>query len=298
VEPGARRRPDRVRQHLRRQAGLVLTEPGRFSLPTYNWLRFPASGQPAPGWRLDEILDGAAAAGFAHVGLDHFTLRAEPIIETSLAARGLACSDVGVLALGAADVREPAECLARLAAAVGAPICIAAVPAPVVRDEAIRQLDAAAAVLARAGVRIALEFAAYGGLTSLAGAAAICEAVGWERCGLLVDSWHFFRTDEPWSLLRSLDGDRVALVHVNDGALAAAGDPVEEGRFARLPPGAGEFPLAAFAATLDGIGYRGALGVEVLSDDVRLLPPGLGARLLMKSLREVYAAGAATGSRS
>ena len=201
----------------------------------------------------------------------------------ALRERGLACSDVGVLAIGPDG---SAFRLAELAAAVGAPLCIAAVPAQVAREEALRHLDAAATVLAGAGVRIALEFAAYGGLTRLADAVALCEAVGWERCGLLVDTWHFFRSGEPWPLLGSLGGGRVALVHVNDGTRAAGGDPVVEGRFHRLPPGAGEFPLGAFAAALDAIGYSGAVGVEVLSDDVRLLPPRLGARLLMTSLNE------------
>jgi sugar phosphate isomerase/epimerase len=213
---------------------------------------------------------------------------------------------VGVLAVGRPGADASAERLARVAAAAEARICVAAVPQPVARKEAIRHLEAAASTLARAGVRIALEFASYGGLTRLADAVALCEAVGWERCGLLVDTWHFVRTGEPWSLLRSLDGDRVALVHVNDGACAAGDDPVVDGRFRRVPPGTGDFPLAAFAATLDEIGYRGTLAVEVLSDDVRLLPPGIGARLLMTSLREAWPAGAsrpryaagATASRS
>ena len=209
-------------------------------------------------------------------------------LAAALAARDLVCSDVGVLVLGTAGVRDATDRLARIATAVGAPLCIAAVPRPIPRDEAIRQLDAAAATLSQAGVRIALEFAAYGGLTRLADAVALCEAVGWERCGLLVDTWHFFRSGEPWSLLRSLDGDRVALVHVNDGARTGNGDPVAESRFQRLPPGAGEFPLDAFAAVLDEIGYGGALAVEVLSDDVRLLPPRIGARLLLASLTEAW----------
>lgn len=240
------------------------------------------------------------------MGLDLFTvgtyLERGADLDAALRTRGLACSDVGVLPIGAAGLRESAEALAGLAAAAGAPLCVAAIPGPVAREEALRQLDAAAAILATAGARIALEFASYGGLTSLADAVELCDAVGWERCGLLLDTWHFFRSDEPWSLLRSLEGDRVALVHVNDGARAAGGDPVVEGRFRRLPPGGGEFPLAAFAAALAAIRYRGPLGVEVLSDDVRLRPPKLGARLLMTSLREGwprsgYAAGA-TAARS
>jgi sugar phosphate isomerase/epimerase len=288
VEPGRRRRPARLREHLRRHAGLDLTD--RFSLPTFNWLRFREDGAPEPLRSLDEVLDGAAAAGFTRVGLDVFSVDGRVDVAAALAERGLECSDVGVLALGSPGARESAERLARLAAAVGAPFCIAAVPHPLPREAAIRHLHAAATTLAEAGARIALEFTAYGGLTRLADAVALCEAVGWERCGVLVDTWHFFRTGEPWPLLRSLDADRVAVVHVNDGPRGGGADPLAEGRFGRLPPGYGEFPLDAFAAALESIGYRGAIAVEVLSDDVRLLPPRLGARLLMTSLRECWPA--------
>jgi sugar phosphate isomerase/epimerase len=321
VEPRRRRRPGgRLHEHLPgHQAGLVLTELDRFSLPTFDWLRYPegddlARLEPVPVWPLADVLDGAASAGFTNVGLDLYTVGAHVAqgglvddLGAAFRARGLACSDVGVLPIGAADVHGAAGALAQVASAVGAPLCIAAFFAPVARDEAIRQLRTAAGILAGAEARLALEFASYGALTRLADAVALCDAVGWERCGLLVDTWHFFRTEAPWPLLRSLDGDRVALVHVNDGAAAAGGDPVHDGRSRRLPVGAGTFPLAEFAAALAEIGYRGILSAEVLSDDVRLRPPATGARLLMTALREgwprpgrpgaSYAAGA-TGSRS
>jgi sugar phosphate isomerase/epimerase len=305
VEPRRRRRPGtRLHEHLSGdEAGLVLSALDRFSLPTFNWLRFPERQDPAPAWPLPDVLDGAAAAGFGRVGLDLFTVRAHlggghglRDLGASLRARGLACSDVGVVAIGGAGARRSAEAVARLADAVGARICIAAIPAPVPRDVAVRQLETAAGIVARAGARVALEFASYGGLTRLADAVALCEAVGWERCGLLVDAWHFFRGGEPWSLLRSLDDDRVALVHVDDGRRAARADPVVDSRFRRLPPGAGEFALAAFAAALDDVGYRGSLSVEVLADEVRLQPPADGARLLMRSLRDAWPPPATAGA--
>ena len=281
------------------EAGIASGARG-FSLPTLNWLEFREGEEPVPTRSLEEILDAATAAGFAGVGLDVFTAGDPDAAAAALHARGLQCTDVSVLLLGRPGTREAAERLAGLATAVEASVCIAAVPGPVARDEAVRELDTAAATLADAGVRIALEFAVYGGLTRLADAVALCEAVGWERCGLLVDTWHFFRTGEPWALLRALPADRIALVHVNDGPRAAGPDPVAEGRRGRLAPGRGELPLGEFAAALDAAGYRGPLSVEVLADDVRLAPPADGARLLLSSLRATwpgYAAGA-TGSRS
>jgi len=248
--------------------------------------------EPTPAWTLDEVLDGVAAAGFAGVGLDHYTVgafvRAGGRVEElapMLHARGLACTDVGVVPLGEDDVVEAARGLARTGRLVGAPLCIAALIQPVDDDAAIRQLNAAADELADAGVRLAFEFAAYGHTRTLADAVRICDAVGWERCGLLVDTWHVFRGGEPMALLRSLAGDQIALVHVNDGAPPSRIDPVFDGRFRRLAPGTGTFALDEFGAALDGIGYRGPVSIEVLSTALRKLPPAEGARQLMRSLR-------------
>jgi sugar phosphate isomerase/epimerase len=237
---------------------------------------------------LTVFLDGAAAGGFTAVGLDHYTVGSDDPDQVAalLDERGLVCTDVGVLPLGTDALDRAAETLVGLAAATGAPVCIAAFYAPVARARALAELDRCAEMLSQVGTRIALEFAAYGGLTRLADAVSLCEEVGWDRCGVLVDTWHFFRTDAPWDVLRSLAGEQIALVHVNDGPAVPGDDAVREGRFGRLPVGAGAFPLEEFAAALDGVGYAGALSTEVLSDDVRNSEPEEGARLLFASLRD------------
>ncbi len=257
-----------------------------------NWLRFASDREPAPEWPLEAILDGAAAAGFRAVGLDRHTvarhLDAGGSVERlgeELRARGLSCTDVGVLPLGTPGVLDAAELLARLASATGADICLAAHYAPTSFEAATRELSAAAAILADAGATLVLEFVTYGPLRSLEDAAGLCEAVGWDRCRLLVDTWHVFRGGEPLSRLRSLDGEQIGLVHLNDGAATPLDDAVLEGRFGRLVPGSGAFPLAEFAAAVDATGYRGPVGVEVLSEELRRRPPVEGARELMRSLR-------------
>jgi sugar phosphate isomerase/epimerase len=296
VEPRRRWRPGGLQEPLRREAGLDLSLAERFSLPTFNWLRYPEGSDltrldPVPGWPLDDVLNGAASAGFAAVGLDLYTLRSyDGELGAALGSRVLACSDVGVLPIGTPELRATAEELARAASAAGAPTCIAAFFASVGRAQAVAELKECAEILAEAGARLALEFASYGGLTRLRDAVELCDAVGWERCGLLVDTWHFFRTDAPWSVLRSLDGEQIALVHVNDGAASAKGDPVYEGRFRRLPVGAGSFPLPEFANVLDDAGYDGTLSTEVLSDEIRSAHPDVGARRLLQALRESWPA--------
>src|SRR5207248_6838059 len=97
--------------------------PARYSLPSLNWLRFASDRVPVPEWPLEAMLDGAAAGGFTAVGLDRHTVarhidaggRVEGLGE-QLKARGLRCTDVGVLPVGTPDVRAAAELLARMAA--------------------------------------------------------------------------------------------------------------------------------------------------------------------------------------
>lgn len=244
-----------------------------------------------PAWPLDDVLVAAAAAGFRDVGLDDLTVAgAEPErVDELLRSHGLACTDVGVLRIGACETRAQAEALAALASATGAGLCIAALYTRT-PEEALDDLRTAADTLDESGLRIALEFAPYGGLRTLSDAIDVCAAVGWERCGLLVDTWHFFRSGEPWQLLRSLDADQIALVHVND-APAPERDLAYESRFCRVPPGAGAFPLADFADALRDIGYDGVVSIEVLSAALRRRPPTEGAQELFDSLERFRSIG-------
>jgi 4-hydroxyphenylpyruvate dioxygenase len=261
---------------------------------TGNWVRFPGGGddvrEPTPAWPLETVLDAAAHAGFAAVGLDHYTVGAFVDaggrlvdVATMLRARGLVCTDVGVLRVGE-DVVQSATDLAELASVVGASLCIAALYAPVSNERAARELRAAADILGDAGVRLAFEFTAYGHRRTLRDAIDICDAVDWRRCALLVDTWHVFRGGEEIRSLRSLTADQIALVHVNDGAALAGGDAMDEGRRHRLAPGDGAFPLEDFAEALDAIGYDGVVSVEVLSDELRRRAPQDAARVLHRSL--------------
>jgi sugar phosphate isomerase/epimerase len=255
-----------------------------------NWVRFPGGedplAEPTPEWPLETVLAAVAGAGFTSVGLDHYTLDAYGGSSADVAAllrvHGLRCSDVGIVPVGTSDATAVAR-LAELATAVGAPLCIAALYADVPHAEAVRDLRAAAGVLAPVGVRIAFEYTAYGFRRSLADAVAICDDVGWERCGLLVDAWHVFRGGESLADVAALDDGRIALVHLDDGAATGLVDATYEGRFRRLLPGTGAFDLDGFAHALDDAGYAGPISLEVLSSELRRLHPEAGARALRQS---------------
>jgi sugar phosphate isomerase/epimerase len=211
-----------------------------------------------------------------------------------LRARGLVCTDVGALLLAEDDTAAAARQFADLAAATGASVCIAAVYSPKPRAQILDDLRRSADLLAESGARLALEFTSYGGLLSLEDAVDVCDTAGWERCGVLVDSLHFFRTGAPWEALRSLDAEQIPLVHLDDVPEHGATDVVLESRFGRVPPGSGVLPLAEFRSVLAGVGYGGVVSAEVLSTRLRALPPEQGARELVDALRRAWPLDAAT----
>jgi sugar phosphate isomerase/epimerase len=231
------------------------------------------------------VLAGAAAAGFDAVGLDDMTLAGRDADEVAvlLQENELTCTDVSVLR---ADdgVSAQAKSLATLATATGAGVCIAALAT---RSAAsMDNLRAGAGILAEAGVRTALEFVPYGGVRTLSEGIDVCAEIGWDRCGLLLDSWHFFRSGADWDLLRSLAPEQIALVHVND-APPPVGDLAYASRFRRTPPGDGTFPLADFLDALEAIRYEGVVSLEVLSASLRSRPPAEGARELHDSVLSI-----------
>lgn len=231
------------------------------------------------------MLAGAAEAGFDAVGLDDMTLGGRDADEVAalLQENELMCTDVAVLRPDDV-VRAQAESLATLATATGAGLCIAALATR--SDASIDNLRTGAAILAEAGVRTALEFVPYGGVRTLSEGIDVCAEIGWDRCGLLLDTWHFFRGGEDWELLRSLRPEQIALVHMND-APPPVGDLAYESRFRRTRPGDGTFPLADFLDALEGLGYEGVVSLEVLSASLRARPSAEGARELHDSVLSI-----------
>jgi sugar phosphate isomerase/epimerase len=106
-------------------------------------------------------------------------------------------------------------------------------------------------------------------------------------CGALtLDALHVVRTRTPWTILEALEPTIIGYVQVCDGPLAAtAADYEREGPLDRLPPGDGEFPLAAL---LSLVPQDMALCLETPSLQMRNLglPPGeIAARIVSRTRR-------------
>ncbi|WP_167042304.1 TIM barrel protein [Salinibacterium sp. ZJ454] len=263
-------------------------------MTTINWMSFQLDedGVPTPyaSSDLPTVLDAVAATRISSVGLDGLVARdwlgRDPAeLAALLADRGLDCTDFGVIRIGPDSGPEQASALAPFVEALGVAVC------PTVLDFDPRQggwhtVHETAAIIAAAGGRLALEFMAFGPLDSLAATAGVCETVGWDRCGLLLDSWHLMHGGEPWDLVASLEPEMIALVQVSDGQEIAtdAKEFFRTSRFERFAPGDGTFAFEPFLAALERSGYRGILSPEVLGGSSRYGAPGAYAARLADSL--------------
>ena len=123
-----------------------------------------------------DVVGATGDAGFDTIGVDLVSVDAHVAaggtvagLAAAVADAGLQCSDVLVLAAGGeGDVRATAARLGRLAEALGAPVCIAAVAAPVPWHDLVRSFAECADVLAGHGCRLAVEFTPYSAARDLA----------------------------------------------------------------------------------------------------------------------------------
>ncbi|MCU1480503.1 MAG: xylose isomerase protein [Subtercola sp.] len=296
-----------------------------FSLSTLNWLTFPLPAVTSALAELSEplvpfssapfgvVLDAAAAEGFAAVGLDSVALGSAMLtpagrsdVADAVSARKLVCTDIGVLRVGQSDGLESAAAFAALASELGSrsarhgvggdrrvPCCGVIVDAPLTAA-VIEQLRICADVLWASRCRMAVEFMAYGPLGRLDDAAELCATIGWDRAGLLLDSWHVVHSGTALSEVAALDASQIALVQVSDGTRRAAdaGEFFTASRWGRQPPGAGTFDISAFVEALRVTGYDGVVSAEVLSYGVHFDSADDVASIIHESLEHAFGVGA------
>jgi sugar phosphate isomerase/epimerase len=264
---------------------------------TFNTINF------SPWYRADvslpTVLEAAAAAGFASIGLDVWTVErfegeghALPDLVDLMAGLGLACTDVVPLILSPErDVTlQRARALQRVASATGAQTCLVSFGPDGAdpRDSGVRSaLRECSTIFSECGVRLALEYVAYGPLNTVAAARELCDDIGWERIGLVADSFQTFAAGQTEEL-RSLFPGAIELVQFSDVVFPLERDLVDASRNHRLLPGAGGLDLQRFVAILDDLGYHGLVSPEVLSQAVRTGPVAGFCRDVHLALRSYW----------
>lgn len=160
----------------------------------------------------------------------------------------------------------------------------------------VERIGLASEILSAAGVRLGLEYVgpktlwsrdAYPFIHTLREALELLAAVGNDKVGVVLDSYHWFSSAETADDIRALRPEQVIAVDVND---AIAGVPVDElidGT--RLLPGAsGVIDNDALLGALVEIGYQGPVKVEPFNAELRAKPAkeaiALSADALHKTL--------------
>ena len=159
------------------------------------------------------------------------------------------------------------------------------------------EVDAAAAGFAQVCDRAAdhgllahLEFLPWAGIPDLRTAWEIVRRADRANGGLLVDSWHLFRSGSTLAELSAIPGERVLYVQIDDAPADAEPDLSDETQHRRLLPGEGSFDLVGLVRTLDRIGCTAPIGVEVFSDELAAHPVGEVARRCADATRRVLLA--------
>ena len=137
------------------------------------------------------------------------------------------------------------------------------------------------------GLLVHLEFLPWAGIPDLKSGAEIVRRAGRSNGGLLIDSWHLFRSGSTLEELAKLPGGCVLAVQLNDAPARAEADLSDETQHRRLLPGEGSFDLVGLIRTLDRIGSRAPLGVEIFSDALAAQPIEAVARTTFLATRRV-----------
>lgn len=142
---------------------------------------------------------------------------------------------------------------------------------------------------ARRELLVHLEFLPWTQIPDLASALDLVADAG-PNGGVMLDSWHHFRSGADPEVLRAAPAERILAVQLSDAPAQAQGPPVEETLHRRLLPGAGDAELPALLQSLADIGCRAPLGVEVFSDELAALPADEAARRAAEAARRVLQA--------
>jgi len=111
-------------------------------------------------------------------------------------------------------------------------------------------------------------------------------AITWEivrradrpNAGVAVDAWHWFRGSPDLDVLRSIPGEKIIAIQLDDGPAAPEANLMAATLHDRLLPGEGEMDLATLLAALRDAGAVAPIGVEVFSDGLHALGSREAAR--------------------
>ena len=136
------------------------------------------------------------------------------------------------------------------------------------------------------GAQVHLEFMPFTVVRNLGIAWDLVRGADRPNCGLVFDTWHFFRGEPDFDVLAGIPGDRIFCVQVDDAAAVPQGSLREE-TSRRLLPGDGALDLIAAVRALHTIGALRWVGPEVISPELAAMPVLDAATLAMERTRAI-----------
>ena len=164
-------------------------------------------------------------------------------------------------------------------------VVLAASLAPAVQPGGLEHLKRQCRALAPR--KVALEFLPFGGVPGLTAALAVLEQVDEENLGLVLDTWHFARSEPDYALLAQVPGDRIHFVQLNDAAVEPADDLLRETMTARLRPGEGVVDWPRMIGILEGMSLSCPVGSEQYADVVKRMDLDAACRYLFDSVQDI-----------
>ena len=122
------------------------------------------------------------------------------------------------------------------------------------------------------GTRVALEPLPFSNIADFRLAADLVVTADHPAAGLVVDIWHLERGPSSLADLAEVPGEKVFVVELNDAPGPQSADLFHDTIHHRVLCGSGTFDVGGFIRTLQGIGFAGPWGVEIISDTHRGRP--------------------------
>lgn len=240
----------------------------------------------------------AAEAGFRLLGPDGYSIRrfvekggSLEDLARQIEAAGMRCFELPALMVSAdlAEARKEAAELLEMARVLRPDFLQINVTAQV--DEAVlAELSRVAADFADCGTRLAVEYLPWlPEIRNLQSTRKLMDQLGLDGAGIIVDSWHFFFSDDSWEDLAALPVEEIAYVQFDDHPALESDDLVAETVGRRVMPGEGSFELDRFCEMIRAKGFDGVVSCEILSNETRHMDLGEFARRVHSSCRAYWA---------
>ena len=125
---------------------------------------------------------------------------------------------------------------------------------------------------AERGTKVGFELMPFAMIQSLETSLQLVQGAGASNGGICLDTWHIVKLKIPFDELRRIPSQYITSVELNDGTFECSWSLHEDTVNHRRLCGEGEFDIKGFIAAVQGAGYRGPWGIEVLSEELRRWP--------------------------